>query len=401
MIYERKLWPKIQKYLEHKDVLVITGPRRVGKTTTVNWLLEQVKSDNKLFLDVENVINRQIFEVNDYEDVVSRLAARGLDTSQRMYVAIDEIQFITNLPSIIKYLFDHYDIKFILTGSSSYYLKNHFKESLAGRKFLFELLPFDFEEYLGVLGVNYKLNSRDVFGSEAKFDNDAYNTLRNHYEDYTHFGGFPSVILASDHEEKELRLTGIFSDYINIDVETLGDFRATTELRKLVSLLASRVGNRLNIQELSNITGLSRQTVQNYVEFLEQTYLIKTIEVESNSPDVKNRKLKKLYFVDTGIAHINAQLSSGQEFENTVFTQLFAANNKVTYFENNEFEIDFITYKNGKDSGNVVIEAKETPTPTDFSTLQRRSKRLEAADFCLIGKEKSAKFDNYVWGGSI
>jgi len=130
------------------------------------------------------------------------------------------------------------------------------------------------------------------------------------------FGGFPSVILKETKEKKIQELNEIYSSYINIDARSLADFKDLTHLRKIIQLLAVRIGNRLNINELSAVSGLSRQTVENYVEFLEKTYLIKTIPVESKSPDVQNRKLKKVYFIDNGIASINAQLSSGQIFEN-------------------------------------------------------------------------------------
>jgi hypothetical protein len=104
-------------------------------------------------------------------------------------------------------------------------------------------------------------------------------------------------------------LEEIFSSYINLDVQSLADFKSINDLRKVIKLLAARIGNKLNSSELANITGLSRTTINSYIDFLEQTYLIRTVPVFSKSADVQSRMLKKLYFIDTGIANINADLS--------------------------------------------------------------------------------------------
>jgi len=398
----RKLWQTLKKELQEKENLVLTGPRRVGKTTTIKWLFKQIKSDNKVIFDVENLKDRQVFEKTDYNDVINDLEAIGLNRSRKMYVFIDEAQFLPSIANVAKYLYDHYDIKFILTGSSSYYLKNHFTESLSGRKYVYELLPFSFSEYLELLGVEYKLKELDIYNLTNKFNDFAYASLGNYYKDYLQFGGFPSVILKESKEKKIQELNEIYSSYINTDAKSLSDFKDLTHLRKMVQLLAVRIGNRLNASELSAVSGLSRQTVENYVEFLEQTYLLKTIPVESKSPDVQNRKLRKIYFIDNGIANVNAQLSSGQIFENAVFASLMNFE-RVSYYEDKSCEIDFIVrapfHKAKQDA--IALEAKETPTNADLTALNRYAKKLNIASTCIIGSQKSAKFSKYVWGGEL
>jgi predicted AAA+ superfamily ATPase len=109
----------------------------VGKTTTLRWLLEQVPSPNKIYLDLERLDQRAVFAQANYDLALNYLVNRGLDAAQPMTVALDEIQYAPNLPSVVKYLIDHFGIKFILSGSSSYYLKHLFSESLAGRKVVY------------------------------------------------------------------------------------------------------------------------------------------------------------------------------------------------------------------------------------------------------------------------
>ena len=133
IFYPRKIYPEIKEHLDSDDVTIITGMRRTGKTMLVEHLLSEINSNNKIFLDLEKISNQEIFGDKNYDNVVINLEQRGLSQKERMYVALDEIQTMPNIPSVIKYLHDHYNIKFILTGSSSYYLKNLFTESLAGR----------------------------------------------------------------------------------------------------------------------------------------------------------------------------------------------------------------------------------------------------------------------------
>src|SRR3972149_9455981 len=124
---KRKLYYELKKYLGNKEALVVTGMRQVGKTTLLKQLFDDIDSQNKLFLDLENVLNQQIFEEVNYDTIdkkLRKLAGAGID--DRLFIFLDEIQNIKNLPSIIKYLGDNNKYKFFLTGSVSFYLRNLF-----------------------------------------------------------------------------------------------------------------------------------------------------------------------------------------------------------------------------------------------------------------------------------
>ena len=130
----RKIQKKLSKIITQKQVTVITGMRRTGKTTLLRHYFEKVSSKNKLQLNLEDALTRKIFAEVNYKNIIRALQQEGIDIKKKSYIFIDEIQFIRNMPSIIKYLYDEYDIKFIVSGSSSFYLKNHFSESLAGKR---------------------------------------------------------------------------------------------------------------------------------------------------------------------------------------------------------------------------------------------------------------------------
>ncbi|MBI5748283.1 MAG: AAA family ATPase, partial [Nitrospinae bacterium] len=91
--------------------------RRVGKTTLLRQIMEEINPENKIFLDMENPANRKYFEGENYENILNNLRFLGMDTGKKGYVFLDEIQFVKNIPSVVKYLFDHYEIKFFMSGS--------------------------------------------------------------------------------------------------------------------------------------------------------------------------------------------------------------------------------------------------------------------------------------------
>ena len=119
MLIERDIFVKIKPYINSPGAIVITGMRRVGKTTLLRQIMEEIKSENKIFLDMENPATRKYFEEENYETILNNLRFLGMDTSKKGYVFLDEIQFLKNIPSDVKYLSDHYKIKFFLSGSTS------------------------------------------------------------------------------------------------------------------------------------------------------------------------------------------------------------------------------------------------------------------------------------------
>ena len=394
-IIERFLFPVLKKALSDRRIIVITGMRRVGKTTTLRWLLDQIPSTNKIYLDLERLDQRALFQESNYEIVLSYFRNLGMDPDQPMTVALDEIQYVPNLPSVVKYLYDHHGIKFLLTGSSSYYLKNFFTESMAGRKIVYELYPLGFGEFLDFRGVPYR---RRTSLQEMRFDPYEFERLKGHYEEFVTFGGLPDVVLASNPEIKFEILNDIFSSYINIDVQAMADFRKIGELQNLLKTLAIRVGNKINYTKLSQITGISRPTLNEYLEFLEKTYVIYQLPAYAGS-DKAVALGKKLYFRDNGIASILANPGEGALFENAIFNQL-REYGELTYLnKGNEYEIDYVLTTPSAQA--VGLEVKYHPTLSDDQKLKRVAQKNNLSQSWLVGKYPTPGFDNFLWGGSI
>lgn len=390
-MYPRKLYNSLKEHLSVKQITVLTGMRRTGKTTLVKQLLSDIASGNKAYFDLERLDNRELFSEKNYDAVMYALKHRGIDSSKKAYIILDEIQLAHNIPSVLKYLYDTYNIKFIVTGSSSFYLKNLFSESLAGRKKVFELFPLDFGEFLIFKGVRFE--AEDFIGS--KFHQAEYERLKSFYEEFVEYGGFPEVVLAAGAQDKRDLASDIVSSYVNIDIKTLADFRNMDSIYKLMRMLASRCCSRLEYTKLSRLTGISRVTVQNYVDFLENTYLIFRIPVVAHNPDREIVKAKKVYFSDNGILNALEDVSGGMKFENAVFTQLRHKGELSYYSLKNGREIDFILGKK------TALEVKETPVETDKHSLQGLARLLGIKEARLIGRSSVPHFTDYIWAGEI
>ena len=366
--------------------------RRTGKTTLLKQLMKDSGIIQQFYFDLERIDNRLLFSEDNYESVVYALTQRGADFSKKVLIGIDEIQLVPNLPSVLKYLYDTYDIKFIVTGSSAYYMKNMFSESLAGRKKIFEIYPLNFAELLLFNGVSI---SEIALEKSGVFVRSEYERLKSYYETYINFGGFPEVVLSPETDDKKDLIQDIISSYINFDIALLSDIRNPANLYKLIKLLSVRIGTKLDISKLTSVAGISRPTVENYIDLLEQSYLIRTIPVLSKSPDREITKARKIYFLDNGIASVSANAGSGALFENAIFNQL-QAKGPVSYYQlKTGKEIDFILNQER------CFEVKETAAEADLRNVKNLAQNLNISNCNVIGRHPVKIFDGYIWGGFI
>lgn len=371
----RKLYSQIINRVAAPEAMVITGMRRVGKTTLLKQLYDSLNTNNKIFLDLENPLNQKYFEELNYEAIKYQFQTLGLDLSDKSYIFLDEIQLVKNLPSIVKYFIDHYQVKFFLTGSSSFYLKNLFTESLAGRKIIYELFPLDFEEFLQLKDSKLKI--------PQKVNETIHQTIVPNYKEYVEFGGFPGVVTKSSVEEKREALMDIFSAYFNKEVLTIGGFRNNQAVRDLILLLISRIGSRVDVQKLSKELGITRVTVLEYLSFLEGTYFISLISPFSTNKDTEIRAAKKVYLCDSGLVNNLQTTTFGNLFENTIYNQL-RLKGKVNYYQRKSgVEIDFILNKQ------IAYEVKTKVTSFGKSRFQRLVKQLKLQEGNMVSFEYS------------
>jgi uncharacterized protein len=395
MQIKRKLESKIQKYIGKKEIIVITGIRRAGKTTLMRMIYESLESDNKVFLDIDNILDQKIFEEVDFNNIWMNLTVFGIVRDRKAYIFLDEIQTKPEIVKSIKYLYDHYNVKFFVTGSSSFYLKNLFPESLSGRKIIFELFPLDFEEFLHFKGVVKKFYGS--FEEKEKFKNEiTFEKFNGYYNEYFNYGGFPQVVLGENEKYKKLQLKDIFHSYFEKDVRFLADFKDINKLRDLILLLIQRVGSKIDISKLASELKVARDTIYSYLSFLEGTYFIFLIKPFSRNVDREVSGRRKVYLCDNGFINHFGKVSEGALFENSVFLNIKKYNRINYYQKRGGREIDFLLENNDfknlstNPSHLTGIEVKLNADSRDITNLQRVSTSLGLKNYFIVSKKYSS-----------
>lgn len=394
-VIERKIFPVLHRALDDQRILVITGMRGAGKTTALKWLLEQVASINKAYLDLGRLDQRAVFEQRNVDDVVSYLASLGLTINQPLTIALDEIQAAPDTLPMVKFLYDRYHVKFILASSASLYLKNHFSETLADRKLTFELAPLGFGEFLDFRSIPYR---RRGDWQEMQFDRQEFNRLKDLYDEFVTFGGLPAVVMEPSPKVKQEILNTLLSTYIDLDVGFLADFRKLGELKLLLQVLAMRMGQKVDPVNLSSIVGISRPTLNGYLDFLEKTHIISQLPAFAG-PDKAVALGRKLYFCDNGFASMLANPGEEAMFENAVFNQLRTYGVDSYYSRSNEAEVDFILAPT--QSAPAALNVEYHPVEGDQLRLQRLASKVEISQAWMIGRYPTPGFERFVWGGLI
>lgn len=393
---KRILFYKLKKQLKHKNALVIVGMRQVGKTTLMKELFKEVPNAKKLWFDLDNPLDQKIFENDDYESVYEILSQRARITNkkERLYLFIDEIQNFPEITKVIKFLIDHYGVKFVVTGSSAFYLKNLFPESLSGRKFLYQLDPLDFQEFLYFRDFISLKEAKEKSVEQAVGKNINYVSFKKReveYEEYLNFGGFPEVVLTKDVDTKKEVLKNIFASFFEKDLLLLSDFTSIKELRDLILLLVPRVGSRIDISKLASELGINRPKIYSYLEFLQAVFFIKFLPKFSKGIDKSVAGGRKVYFKDTGILNIIGNVNDAQLLENAVVNQFSQYGETSFYNKKNINEIDVILDK--KDG----FEIKTTGTSSDEKRLQKVAESIQLKEAFIVSKNFRDDLKNIIY----
>jgi len=389
MFFERKILSEIRPFLATDDIIVITGLRRTGKTTLLKAIYDQTPSKNKAFLDLDNIIDQKIWQENDFNNILNNLKIYGIQPENQIHLFLDEIQSFPDVIKPVKYLHDHYKAKFYLTGSSSFYLKNLFSESLAGRKVIFELFPLDFEEFLVFQQVKKRFYS--TIEEKEKYKNKiSSEKMKPFVDEYLNYGGFPQVVLARDEVHKKEYLKDIFNSFFEKDVKILADFRNIQVLRDLIFLLFQRCSSKIDITKLATSLSITRDTVYSYISFLEQTYFFSFLKPFSKSSDREVSKARKVYACDTGFLNYFSKQSEGCILENAVFNCLRKFG-KINYYEKrNGPEIDFLLPESG-----FAFEVKYQGSENDYRRLLKTANSLNIKE-CYIVSRKFGSFKGLI-----
>ena len=329
----------IEERLFRGKVVLLYGARQTGKTTLVKDLLEK---HGGTYFNADEPDVRLRFANRTSSELRNLVGAAKL-------VVIDEAQRIENIGLTLKLMVDNFpDVQVIATGSSSFELADRLKEPLTGRKHEFMLPPFSLEEMekaTGKLEVDRMLSKSVVYGMYPE----------------------PALFGVAEARERLLELGG---SYLYKDILLLGQIRHPDALEKLLRALALQVGSEVSYTELAGLAGIDKNTVETYVRILEQAFIIFRLPPFSRNLRNELKKMRKIYFWDTGIrnavinsfAPIEARSDAGALWENFLIAERMkylknhrAANQSWFWRTHQQQEIDYIEER---ESGLLAMEIK-------------------------------------------
>ncbi len=377
---EREVYSQIQKFAIMSQIVTLTGLRRVGKTTL---MLKMVEDAIKKGFDAKDIVYFSFDEfkevqlremLNEYEKIIERDLGKS-----RHLILLDEIQKLDGWENQLKTLYDQgrKKLKIVISGSESLFIRKGSRETLAGRFFEFKIEPLSFLEYLTFKDVTYR-----PVGLHEK-------ELARLFNEFTLTQGFPELVGVKDKTviKKYLR-ESIIEKVVFRDLPTLLRLRDVSLLESLLNILMEGPGQLLEISELAGELNVSRQTLSNYLTYLEQSFLIQKLYNYSADRRRMERKLKKYYptIVSVDLLFKDDDLSRSKIFEWTVINQL-----KPKFFWRDP-------YKNEVDA--VLIDRKPIPVEIkygkiDVSGLQSFMKKFEIDKGYVVSidREETRKVD--------
>ncbi len=376
---KRKLYKKLVEEKDSKKISIIIGPRQVGKTTLLKQLHKELGG---MYVDFDILENVEKFDT--YSKFISTLELEGYDEKKWFYLFIDEFQKYTDLTKILKNVYDnHPNIKIYATGSSSITIKNKIQESLAGRKFMHNLYPLDFEEFLQFKGINAEKMKR-LAGFKGVLPIAEY---KKDIEDYMRFGGYPEVVLSKN--KKEI-LASIFDTFIKKDLVDYLNIKEILGVKKLIQYLAINNGGKLNIKDISQQLNLKREQIENYLEVLEETFILKRIIPFFTNKNKEIVKAYKEYFIDPGVRNyfcnnfneMSKRNDTGFLFETFILGEILKSSAyEIKFWQDKQnHEVDFIVDKVNEQIG-IEVKFKEKLKSEDYKGLKHIKGKVKS---CLI-----------------
>lgn len=353
---------QLQKFLAHPNVLVITGPRRAGKSILAITLFAG-KNYGYLNFDDERLAG---FNSDDFNSVLE--AFYDLNSSDVEYLIFDEIQNISNWELFINRL--RRTKKIIITGSNANLLSGELATHLTGRHLETILYPFSFREYLVARKIEIK--KEDIYSTKK------ISKIKNQLQNYLDDGGFPETLLFG-----HAMVNKIYDDVITKDILLHYGVRNKKALRELANYIVSNFGKDLNYRKLGNVFAIKNvHTIKNYVEYLRKSFLIFILEKFSYKLKQQYITSKKVYGIDTGLVNSVAfQFSenSGRLMENAVLIDLMRRKNYFKLFTDvyywSDFtnrEVDFVIKKGAK----IIQLIQVCQDLTNIETKEREIRAL-------------------------
>lgn len=348
------------EWVTTSEILIITGIRRCGKSVLLQQLRNKLSEQDFFFnFDDERLAS---FTVSDFQALQE--CFYELFGQQHTYY-FDEIQNIPGWETFVRRLYNE-GCKVIITGSNARMLSRELGTHLTGRYISVEIYPFSFVEYLKLINVHPV--QADFYTTAGR------SNLLVQFKNYIENGGFPKYLQT--HSPRYL--SSLYESIIFRDVMARNALTNEKEIKELVFYLASNATRRITYSSLGKIIGIRHaETVKNYLEYIQQTYMI--FQLMKYSPSVKVQILnpKKIYFIDNAIIGrigFNATDNIGYKLENIVFLELKRRGYDLFYHSDKK-ECDFIV----RQEAGITQAYQVTASPSDTKTRKREISGLQEA----------------------
>ena len=274
VIYPRSIQSIFEKNLRPNKVLMLIGPRRVGKTTFIRNYLKAFKAEEILKLNGEDVLDAALIQERSVANYSRLLEGKKL-------LVIDEAQHIPNIGMILKLIVDTIEgIRVIASGSSSFDLHQQAGEPLVGRMSTLNLFPLGQLEYSKV---------------------EDFKTTQENREERLIFGGYPELSQYSEWKDKEAYLYQLMNDYLLMDILKVDGVRNSHKLYSLLRLIAFQIGKKVSLEELGRQLGMSKNTVERYLDMLSKVFVVYRISGFNRNLRKEIVKNNRWYFYDNGV----------------------------------------------------------------------------------------------------
>lgn len=333
-IFREKYLEIFKKNLDNKEIIFVTGLRRVGKSTLLKQFIFRLIKKDKInpkrimYLSLDAYLFK---DISIHELVEEFRKIHKIKIDEKIYLFFDEVVYKEHFNQELKNLYDIENVKIFASSSSASLMKDK-KAFLTGRTRTIEIDPLDFEEFL--LFKNYTAKKSEKY------------ILEKYFEEYMEYGGMPEYVLTKDPNY----ITTLVDGIIYKDIITLHNLKNSSIIKDLFKLLCERVGKQVSYNKIANILGIHKDSVKDYISYFVESYLFYLIEKDAKSLNERIKDNKKIYCSDVGIKNVTSGFKDlGAIYENLVFLKIKRENPR--YIKRDGIEIDFKT----KDT---VIEAK-------------------------------------------
>jgi uncharacterized protein len=344
-----------------RRALVLMGPRRVGKTVMLfhsiqQLLIEEVNPQKIFFVGIDNPIYVHL----SLEDILS-LCKQSLNQENLndCYVFFDEIQYLKDWERHLKVLVDSYPkTKFIVSGSAAAALKWHSTESGAGRFTDFMLPPLTFQEYIHLKNMNHLIYEGKIsYGDNLIPYCLTHDTkaLNKEFVHYLNFGGYPEVVLSEKIQSDMGRYVknDIVDKVLLRDLPSLYGIKDVQELNRFFTYIAYNSGNEFSYEKMSQESGIQKDTLKKYLEYLEAAFLIKVLnKVDINAKRLKRITSFKVYLTNPSLrtALFSPISETDNEMGNMVETAVLSQ-----WMHREKLDLTYARWKEGRSEGEVDL----------------------------------------------